>query len=77
MLVSQIDAENMNMQDARDRFQLHPIAYKRIINVLWYGVVRDNEAISYQLTPTFFTSYKLSQTTEPQLFYIVLCADFY
>lgn len=25
---------------------------------MMYGVVRDFEAISYQLTPTFFTSHK-------------------
>jgi len=38
-------------------------------NVLWYGVVRDYEAISYQITPTFFTSYKCSQTTETRMHY--------
>jgi len=27
-------------------------------NVLYYSVVRDYGAISYQFTPTFFTSYK-------------------
>jgi len=30
-LVSQIDAENMSMQDARDRFHLSPTEYKKII----------------------------------------------
>jgi hypothetical protein len=38
-------------------------------NVLWYGVVRDYEAISYQVIPTFFTSHpdvhRDSKTYEP------------
>ena len=38
-------------------------------NVLWYGVVRDYEAISYQFTPTFLTSYKRSQTSETRMHY--------
>ena len=38
-------------------------------NVLWYGVVRDYEAISYQFTPTFFTSRKPSKTSETRMHY--------
>jgi len=30
---------------------------------LWYGVVRDFEAITYQFTPTFFSSHKRSKTS--------------
>jgi hypothetical protein len=42
-------------------------------NGLWYGVVRDYEAISYQFTPTFFTSHKLTQThRNPHVLYHVL-----
>lgn len=29
--------------------------------VLWYGVVREYEAKTYQFTPTFFTSHKPSK----------------
>ena len=39
------------------------------INVLWYGVVREFEAISYQFTLTFYTSHKRSQTTETRKHY--------
>ncbi|MFW5804726.1 MAG: hypothetical protein ACOCWG_05805, partial [bacterium] len=42
---------------------------KIVGNVLWYGVVRDYEAISYQVTPTFFTSHKPSKTTETRMHY--------
>ena len=42
-------------------------------NVLWYGVVRDYEAISYQFTPTFFTSHKRSQTAETRMHYTMCC----
>lgn len=38
-------------------------------NGLWYGVVRDYEAISYQFIPTFFTSHKPSKTTETRMHY--------
>ncbi len=38
-------------------------------NGLWYGVVRDYEAISYQYTLTIFTSHKRSQTTETRMHY--------
>ena len=38
-----------------------------LYNVLWYGVVRDYEAISYQFTPNFFTSHKHSQTSETRM----------
>ena len=44
------------------------------LNVLWYGVVRDYEAISYQFTPTFFTSHKRSYTTETRMHYTMCCA---
>jgi hypothetical protein len=36
--------------------------------------VRDNEAISYQFTPTFFTSHKCSQTSETRMHYTMCCA---
>ena len=42
-------------------------------NVLWYGVVRDYEAISYQFIPTFFTSHKRSQTVETRMHYTMCC----
>lgn len=38
-------------------------------NGLWYGVVRDYEAISYQFTPNFFTSHKRSKTSETRMHY--------
>lgn len=38
-------------------------------NVLWYGVVREFEAINYQFTPTFFTSHKPSKTAETRMHY--------
>jgi len=38
-------------------------------NGLWYGVVRDYEAISYQFTLTIFTSHKPSQTSETRMHY--------
>ncbi|HQP14298.1 MAG TPA: hypothetical protein PLN58_06380, partial [Bacilli bacterium] len=40
-----------------------------VANVLWYGVVRDYEAISYQFTPTFFTSRKRPKTSEIRMHY--------
>jgi hypothetical protein len=42
-------------------------------NVLWYGVVRDFEALSYQFTPTFFTSHKRSKTAETRMHYTMCC----
>jgi len=42
-------------------------------NVLWYGVVRDYEAISNQFTPTFFTSNKPSRTSETRMHYTICC----
>jgi hypothetical protein len=42
-------------------------------NVLWYGVVREFEAISYQFTPTFFTSQKRSNTSETRMHYTMCC----
>jgi hypothetical protein len=38
-------------------------------NVLWYGVVRDYEAKTYQFTPTFFTSHQHSKTAETRMHY--------
>jgi len=38
-------------------------------NGLWYGVVRDFEAISYQFTLTFFTSHEPWQTSETRMHY--------
>ncbi len=38
-------------------------------NFLWYGVVRDYEAKTYQFTPTFFTSHKPSKTSETRMHY--------
>ena len=43
-------------------------------NGLWYGVVRDYEAISYQVTPTFFTSHKRPKTAETRMHYTICCA---
>jgi hypothetical protein len=40
-----------------------------VANVLWYGVVRDYEAISYQFTLAFFTSHKHPQTSETCMHY--------
>ncbi len=42
-------------------------------------VVRDCEAISYQFTPTFFTSHKPSQTAETRMHYIpgVVCCPYF
>jgi len=42
-------------------------------NGLWYGVVRDYEAISYQFTPTAFTSHKRLQITETRMHYTMCC----
>ena len=41
---------------------------------LWYGVVRDYGAISYQFTPTFFTRHKPSKTDETRMHYTMCCA---
>ena len=38
-------------------------------NVLWYGVVRDYEAKTYQVTASFFTSHKRSNTSETRMHY--------
>ena len=38
-------------------------------NGWWYGVERDYEAISYQFTPTFFTSHKRQNTPETRMHY--------
>lgn len=38
-------------------------------NGLWYGVVREYEAISYQFIQTFFTSHKRSYTTKTRMHY--------
>lgn len=46
-LVSQIDAENMSIQDARDRFHLSPGDYKRIIK-RWQGRYSDAIHLSLQ-----------------------------
>jgi hypothetical protein len=42
-------------------------------NGLWYGVVRDYEAISYQFTPAFFTSHEPSKTSETRMHYTMCC----
>jgi len=44
-------------------------------NGLWYGVVQDYEAISYQFTPTFFTSHKRSHTSKTRIHY-TMCWHF-
>ena len=46
-LVSQIDAENMSMQDARDRFHLSPTEYKKIIK-RWQKRYSDDLHLSLQ-----------------------------
>ena len=38
-----------------------------------YGVVRDYAAISYQFTPTFFTSFEPSKTSETRMHYTHCC----
>jgi hypothetical protein len=43
-------------------------------NGLWYGVVREFEAISYQFTPTFFTSHKRPKTSETRMHYTMCVA---
>jgi len=40
-------------------------------NVLWYGFVRDYEAISYQVTLTFFTSPTPSNTSGTRMHYTI------
>ena len=50
-LVSQIDSENMSMQDARDRFHLNPIEYKRIIK-RWQERYSDELHLSLQAMTT-------------------------
>jgi hypothetical protein len=50
-LVSQIDAENMSMQDARDRFHLNPTEYKRIIK-RWQERYSDELHLSLQAMTT-------------------------
>jgi len=42
-------------------------------NCLRYGVVRENEAITYQFTITFFTSFKRSPTSETRMHYTMCC----
>ena len=46
-LVGQIDAENMSMQDARDRFHLSPTEYKKIIK-RWQERYSDDLHLSLQ-----------------------------
>ena len=46
-LVSQIDSENMSMQDARDRFHLSPTEYKKIIK-RWRNRYSDELHLSLQ-----------------------------
>jgi len=46
-LVSQIDSEQMSYQDARDRFQLSPTEYKKIIKN-WQGKYSDELHLSLQ-----------------------------
>ena len=36
---------------------------------LWYGVVRDWKLLSYQVTPTFYTSHIRSKTDETRMNY--------
>jgi len=40
-----------------------------LFSVLWYGVVRDFEAINYQFKLIFFTSHKPSKTTKTLMHY--------
>jgi hypothetical protein len=42
-------------------------------NVLWYGVVRDYEAIFLQATTTLFTSHRPSKTSETRMHYTMCC----
>lgn len=46
-LVSQIDTENMSLQDARDRFNLSPTEYKKIIKK-WQEKYSDELHLSLQ-----------------------------
>lgn len=46
-LVSQIDSENISIQDARDRFQLSPTEYKKIIK-RWQERYSDELHVSLQ-----------------------------
>ncbi len=46
-LVSQIDAENINIQSARDRFHLNPTEYRKIIK-RWQGRYSDELHLSLQ-----------------------------
>jgi hypothetical protein len=50
-LVSQIDSENLSMQDARDRFQLSPTEYKKIIK-RWQERYSDQLHVSLQAMNT-------------------------
>jgi len=50
-LISQIDSENMSIQDARDRFQLSPTEYKKIIK-RWQERYSDELHISLQAMST-------------------------
>jgi hypothetical protein len=43
-------------------------------NVLWYGAVRDYEAISIQFSLTFFSSKERFQTSETRMHYTMCCA---
>jgi len=45
------------------------VVFTMTANVLWYGVVRDCEAKTYQFTPTFFTSHKRPKTSETRMHY--------
>jgi hypothetical protein len=46
-LVSQIDAENISIQSARDRFHLNPTEYRKIIK-RWQGRYSDELHLSLQ-----------------------------
>jgi hypothetical protein len=53
------------------RFYLVVCRFTLVANGLWYGVVRDYEAKTYQFTPTYFTSHKRSQTAETRMHYTI------
>jgi len=46
-LVSQIDAENISIQEARDQFKLHPHEYKKILRK-WQGRYSDEMHLSLE-----------------------------
>jgi len=54
----------------QNEMKLSEFCFERIIcNGWWYGVVWEYEAISYQFTPTFFTSHKPSKISETRMHY--------